>query len=102
MSAQDSSSRSRRSLWRQRNGGRACQERQRQVNVSARAPVTVNGSFVSPLVERFGSVRVIGDFASYGRLYDRDGYDAVVGISRSPRTSFNRGLRPQHRSRSVA
>jgi len=31
---------------------------------------------------------------SYGRLYDRHGHGAVVGISRSPRTSFNRGLRP--------
>ena len=30
----------------------------------------------------------------YARLYRRGGYDAVVGISRSPRTAFNPGLRP--------
>ena len=30
----------------------------------------------------------------YGELYHRHGHDAVSGISRSPRTSFNRGLRP--------
>ncbi len=35
------------------------------------------------------------EFASgYARLYRRGGYDAVVGISRSPRTPFNPGLRP--------
>ena len=30
----------------------------------------------------------------YAELYHDEGYAAVTGISRSPRTSFNRGLRP--------
>jgi carbon dioxide concentrating mechanism protein CcmM len=40
-------------------------------------------------------LEVNAEFAEgYAELYREDGFDEVVGISRSPRTEFNRGRRP--------
>ena len=41
-------------------------------------------------------LEVNAEFAEgYQELYRREGFDEVVGVSRSPRTTFNRGRRPR-------